>query len=363
MKGVIAMKKGVLFITIISLFLIFVLPQPKTPAQPTTPGAEVTLRIASARPSTDVILKSIDWWAKEVEKRTNGAVKFKLFWAGSLVKATEELDAVKSGLIDFAPVTVGDYSSKLPLANLFYSIPFGPDQETVAKIVDVLYNEFPAMRHEIEQYNQKILYFLPTPSYDIGSMIALRTVADFKGKKIIVLGRNMSDLISALGAAAVSIPAPERYLALKTGVADGEVFPLLSMYDFKHGEVLKYITEVGLGSAVTWYFAINKDTWNKLSPDIQKTMETTAKEAAKVLVDNAKKAVGDARIGLKNAGVTVYTMSPEEKQKWANLLPDLPAQWANNIKAQGQPGWEIMTRFIALSKEYGHTFPREWAKK
>lgn len=353
------MKKRVLLAPFMVMFLLLVLPQPASPAQPAT----VTLKIASSRPSADVQLKSVEWWASEVEKRTNGAVKFTLSWSGSLVKATEELEAVRNGFVQLSPVNVGDYPSKLPMANMFYAVPFGPDQGITGKIADALYNEFPAMRKEIEQYNQKILYFLPTPTYDIGSMIPLRTVDDFKGKKVITLGKNMSGWITALGGAAVAVSAPERYMALKTGVADGEVFPTTSIRDFKHGEVIKYITEVGLGSPITWFFAINRDTWNKLSPDIQKTMEATAKEAAQVLLDNANKAKGASKIELKAAGVTFYTMSAADKQKWANLMSDLPAQWANDMKAQGQPGWEIMTRFIALSKANGHIFPREWAQQ
>lgn len=357
------MNNKVRHIFLVAISLIPVLLLTHVTGYAATPVAPITLKIASARPNTDVQLKSIEWWASEVEKRTSGAVTFRLFWAGSLVKAKDELESLRSGLIDLAPVTVGDYPSRLPMANVFYAVPFGPDQEVAGKIADTLYNEFPAMQKEIEQCNQKILYFLPTPTYDIGSMMPLKMLDDFKGKKIIVLGKNMSDWITAVGAAPVAVPAPERYMALKTGVADAEVFPFLSIHDFKHGEVLRCVTEVGLGAPITWYFAINRDSWNKMSPEIQKTMETTAREAALVLVNNANNAKAGAKKALQTAGVTFYTMSAADKQRWANLMKDLPAQWANDMKAQGQPGWEIVGRLIALAKASGHTFPREWAQQ
>ena len=88
--------------------------------------APLALKIASARPNSDVQLKSIEWWASEVEKRTNGEVEFSFFWSGSLTKAGEELEAVRSGPLQFSPVAVGDYPSKLPLSNLSYAFPSAP---------------------------------------------------------------------------------------------------------------------------------------------------------------------------------------------------------------------------------------------
>jgi TRAP-type transport system periplasmic protein len=357
------MKKRSVTVLPISAFVVLALLLTVLTGYAAAPAAPINLKIASARPNTDHLAKSIEWWASEVEKRTNGAVRFSQFWSGSLIKATEELEAVRNGLVQLSPVAATDYPSKLPLVNVFFAFPFGPDQATTLKTADTLYREFPAMRKEIEQYNQKILYFLPTPNYDVGSLIPLRTVDDFKGEKIIVSGKNMPNWISAIGGAPVAIPAPERYMALKTGVARGEVFPTLSIYDFRHGEVIKYITEVGLGAPIVWYLAINRDTWNKLSPDIQQTMEATAKEAAQFMLNICDKAKDDAKTALRAGGVTFYTMSPAEKQKWANLMPDIPAQWANEMKAQGQPGWEIITRLMALAKSNGHTFPREWGKQ
>ena len=39
------------------------------------------------------------WWAAEIEKRTNGAVKIKIFWEGVLGKAKENLGLIQQGAI------------------------------------------------------------------------------------------------------------------------------------------------------------------------------------------------------------------------------------------------------------------------
>ena len=61
--------------------------------------------------------------------------------------------------------------------------------------------------------------------------------------------------------------------------------------------------------------------------------------------------------------MTFYTMSAAEKQKWANICPTSRRSGARDMEAQGHPGWKIVNRFIALSKSYGHVFPREWGQQ
>ena len=65
----------------------------------------------------------------------------------------------------------------------------------------------------------------------------------------------------------------------------------------------------------------------------------------------------------EQAGVTFCTISEADKAKWAQMIPDLPAEWAQEMEAQGLPGWEIVDTYIKLTKEAGHQWPREWGRR
>jgi C4-dicarboxylate-binding protein DctP len=81
--------------------------------------------------------------------------------------------------------------------------------------------------------------------------------------------------MEALGASAVSIPYGDTYMALKTGVADGQENPLANIGDMKFFEVQKYMT------MIDYQFHpepldIGLDMWNKLPADLQKILEAGA---------------------------------------------------------------------------------------
>jgi C4-dicarboxylate-binding protein DctP len=71
----------------------------------------------------------------------------------------------------------------------------------------------------------------------------IKTPADMKGLKIRT--PNMQSIIEcmkALGANPVTIPYADLYMALKTGVVDGQENPLANIGDMKFYEVQKYMT-------------------------------------------------------------------------------------------------------------------------
>ena len=53
----------------------------------TTSFAAKTLRMSSQWTETTAGAQVDKWWAKEIETRTNGEIKIKIFWEGVLGKA------------------------------------------------------------------------------------------------------------------------------------------------------------------------------------------------------------------------------------------------------------------------------------
>jgi len=70
---------------------------------------------------------------------------------------------------------------------------------------------------------------------------------------------------------------------------------------------------------------------------------------------------GGAVAELKNQGVTFHTMSEEDRAEWMQMIPDYPAECAEEIEAQGLPGFEAAHRWVELNKESWYEWPREWA--
>jgi TRAP-type C4-dicarboxylate transport system substrate-binding protein len=86
-------------------------------------------------------------------------------------------------------------------------------------------------------------------------------------------------VVSALGGIPVGMTQGETYHALSKGVVEGSMSNIGSLEAWRWGEVTKYTTE-NFGSAYTtgFFVVMNKNTWNTLSPDIQKTIERVSEE-------------------------------------------------------------------------------------
>ena len=73
-------------------------------------AAEITLNLGHPFPEKLVTLTSWEqWFAQEIEKRTDGRVKIKIFWAQSLGKTSDLPDLVKSGGVDMTMLVPGYY--------------------------------------------------------------------------------------------------------------------------------------------------------------------------------------------------------------------------------------------------------------
>lgn len=340
-------------------------PAPAATAAPAPAAAPVTLKFTSPLPpppySAAVIAEE---WGKEVEKRTNGQVKFQFFHGGTLSKPQEELDAIQKGVAESGFVTLPYYPSKLPLGNFSYAVPFGPDKATVMlEAATKLYDAVPELKAEIERNNMKIIFLRVIGNYDIVSKSPIRTLDDLKGKKLASIGDYHPKIVQAGGGTPVAMPVAERYQALQTGVVEGSVLPLDLSVNSRFHEVAKNAIQVGLGAAYSTAITINQDVWNKISPANQKIILEVGAEAGKNLAGRTDKMIEDAIVTIKASGGTIIDFPAPEKAKWAEKLPDFPAEWAKDMNGKGLPGTKVMETYFDIAAKAGFKQVRPWGTK
>ena len=135
----------------------------------------------------------------------------------------------------------------------------------------------------------------------------------------------------------------ETYDALSRGVVDGSMAPIEALHGWKWGEVVKFTTENFGSSYSTGFFVVmNKEKWNALPPDIQKTIETVNDE----WIDKTGKMWDEIdRLGKEftlKLGNKIISLSKEEDGRWAMAVKPLLDEYVNNMKAKGLPGEEAL---------------------
>ena len=297
-------------------------------------AAEITLNMGHPFPEKLETLTSWEkWFAAEIEKRTNGKVKIKIFWSQSLGKTSDLPDLVQSGGVDMTMLVPGYYPARFPLAmasNQLWFVNWTNDEAfAVAK---ALYWVDP-IKNELAKQNMKLIYIQVLPKYQLWNWAGLKNLADLKGKKIRSWGPYMPKLYEAVGAVGVNLVQADWFEAMQKHMIDGGFFSVSMGLASKVDEVAKYVTMVDLGINTGPMCIMNQDKWDSLPADVKKVFEEVMAEMPAV----GKQLTIDAEnAGIKAAKAKGLTLVPfPDRQKWIDALPDIRAMWAADMAKKG----------------------------
>jgi TRAP-type mannitol/chloroaromatic compound transport system substrate-binding protein len=223
-----------------------------------------------------------------VKKASNGRLIIEPYGAGVLFPVSESFDAVRDGVVQMAMVWGGYWAGKDPVFALSGSRPGDP----IVEFSENFYlseKAYPLMAKVYEKYNVKSLGgFDFGPAEILCSVKPIRSLADFKGKKIRSAGIGAT-FYSALGAGAVSLSAPEIYQALQLGTVDAaEYNDWLVNKEMGLHEVSKFVIEPALhtGTCDDKDLLVNPKAWAEL-PDDLKAIVMIGRDYARYLSANA----------------------------------------------------------------------------
>ncbi|MBI4962851.1 MAG: TRAP transporter substrate-binding protein DctP [Desulfomonile tiedjei] len=239
--------------------------------------AQTTLSFQCAYPEKANVGQSTSFFASEVARLTNNQVQVKITWPGQGLKITEVFDAVCQGKLDGYSGSLLYYADKVPEVNCQW-LPFNWANAADAK--DVLLNKgyCQVMADAVAKHGVTYLGALSVSSMGLLTKFPVTKIGDLKGKKIRAVGME-AEIIEALGASAIDIPAPEQHKALKDGVVDGTDFPWYTVEQYKFYEVLSHIVKPALHTPGIIEITINTKTFKALPNDQQQALQKAAMSA------------------------------------------------------------------------------------
>ncbi|OLU29447.1 TRAP transporter substrate-binding protein [Pseudomonas sp. PA27(2017)] len=126
-----------------------------------------------------------------------------------------------------------------------------------------------------ERHGVKLLATVPYTAQVFFCRDAVNGLDDLKGRKVRVRGRNMADMVSALGASPVTLPFAEVVTAMQTGVIDCAVTGMGSGNAAKWYDVAGYVYDLPVDWSIGFY-AMGLQRWQQLSPDMQRLLQAQA---------------------------------------------------------------------------------------
>ena len=190
--------------------------------------APIVMKIGHSQPTEHLRHKSLLKFKEMLETNTKGAIKVEIYHSSQLGSEAEQLEAVKMGIIQ---ATRGGAFEAVSEKFVLYTMPFlFKDIKSVRKVTRG------PIGANIAKSSEKNGIYVPATG-DAGGLRnitnntrPIKKPEDMKGLKLRTPPiESIIKTMEALGASPVSIPYGEVYMALKTGVADGQENPYVNI--------------------------------------------------------------------------------------------------------------------------------------
>ncbi|HEX5509191.1 MAG TPA: TRAP transporter substrate-binding protein [Pseudolabrys sp.] len=285
-----------------------------------------------------------DQSAQEFAKRANaklaGKAKVVVYGSSQLGGDGEMLKKLKLGTIDLAlPSTV--MSSQVPAFGLFEMPYLVKNREHMAKIRDQIV--VPTLEPIALKSGYRIIGVWENGFRQItNNKRPINTPEDLKGIKLRTpKGTWRVKMFKAYGANPSPLAFSEVFVALQTGVMDGEENPLAQIYPARFYEVQKYLSLTG--HVYTPAYVTAGASWSRLPADVQKILSDTAKEMQPVVYKIAAGLDDSLLQKLKDAGMKVNVANKEAFIKASKPIYD---EFAKEVPG----GKELIDKSLALGK-------------
>ncbi|WP_447553288.1 TRAP transporter substrate-binding protein [Vreelandella sp. EE22] len=239
-------------------------------------AADYTFKYAHSQTDDAPRSESMRFFKETLEERSDGRIAVELYFNGTLGKEEDVLQQVQMGLIQ--GYRGGLFAQANP-AYLIYAMPFL--FETPEEAIEVMQSE---LGQAIDTEARASQLHIPVTGVAGGmrqltnNVRAVNEVADLRGMKIRTppLAPTLR-AFETLGASPQQVPYTETYMALRTGVVDGQENPPSNIADMKFYEAQEYLT------LLNWQihpdpFFISAQWYDQLPEDLQTLVDEVARD-------------------------------------------------------------------------------------
>ena len=283
--------------------------------------------------------------AAKVTEKSGGRMEIRVHPASSLYPSAELIPAVLDGRTELGTV-LASYLTDVLLEIGPLELPFMTGSVEEHKKAALQLRPFYTER--FARQGLKLLSIHAWPSQQIFSTVPIRSVADWKGKKIRVYGADSANIARLLGAAPVNINFGEVYSALEKRTVDGAMTSATNAEPMKFFEVAKYLDYWYLAGAAMEWLVANQKAWDALPKDLQQVVLDALKETnlEEKEWQDAIAADERARKRLPELGMTVVDPPREEIEKARRIAQGAWDIWLQRTGADGKRALELALKAL-----------------
>jgi TRAP-type transport system periplasmic protein len=286
----------------------------------------ITLKLNSPAPPMSYLHREVMTpWAEKVTADSDGTLKIQTFYGGTLGSFANTYDRVVDEVVDIGFILTAFAAGKFRRQEVA-ALPF--EAETAILASNALWSLYEKGVTAVEFDAARPLGLWTFPNAAIHSKEPIRTLDDFRGKKLVASNAIAAKITTALGATPISLRPDEAYTAIQRGTVDGGLMPFTGMETFKIHEVARHHLDAAFGSDPA-VLIINRKKYDALPAK------------AKAAIDKNSFALLSATFGQKTQEqwqksrnlVTdrVTTLPPDQVAVWKKRLEPIATEWAQGV--------------------------------
>jgi TRAP-type transport system periplasmic protein len=285
--------------------------------------------------------RSATEFASRANERLEGRATVRVYGSSQLGSDENMMQRLRLGTIDLSlPSTV--MSSAVPIFGLFEMPYLVQDREHMARIRDEIV--IPKMAPQAEAAGYRILAVWENGFRHItNNLRPIVTPQDLAGIKLRVPGGEWRvRMFEAYGANPSPMSLSEVFVALQTGVMDGQENPYAQIYPSRFYEVQRYLTNTR--HVYTPAYVVAGASWGRMAPEVQQILQETAVEMQEVVYEIAASLEDELLQALTDAGMEV-----NEPDSEAFIEASAPVYEAFGSQVEG--GAELIEEALDLTNQ------------
>jgi TRAP-type C4-dicarboxylate transport system substrate-binding protein len=283
-----------------------------------SPAHAVRIKIATKSPENFATSQTVNKMTKEIDSKTKGKVKFKMYYGGVKGSGRDLLLKMRSGEIQGGEFTAGEASSvcadlrvmNIPLTFTSY-----------AEVDYVMDRITPIYQKELEASGFVVLGWLEMGFAYLMSTEPIASLADMKGKKVwIPQGDPVGQAaFEAMGVPPIPLTIADVMVALQTGQIDTVANSFVGAIALQWYTRVKYVTDKPL-LYVYGLLMITKAAYDKIPEADRATVQETVDKYFTILKKDIRKSNIESRATLEKQGIQYVTVTPEHYKQLKDVI-------------------------------------------
>lgn len=266
-------------------------------------GAQAeTLTYSSYLSPTAPLSKGVAAFTDMAQKKTDGKIKFQVYYSGTLASGKTTLSGLTNGLFDGGGIVSVYTPSSLPTNMVMSDLPFLNEdvRVTAAAVTDTTLNDCPQCLEEYKKLNVHFLSSMATSPFHAMCKGKFENGFDPTGLRMRTPGEELGRWIKYIGAVPIQFANSEVYQAVQRNALDCGIGSLVWLHTLSWQEIANTVVNMPMGGYLGGSLInLSQNTWNKLDKSEQRAMEEAAMYGTAamtyVFVDGTKTAVKTAK--------------------------------------------------------------------